>query len=533
MLAAATDGSFLRHAGIPTYGSGLPGDVTDVRAHGKDERVPMKSFRDGHEYLYRLVKALASDVRRRCGARAAPGPPQETCMAEHREPPPNRLPIKLDSTSNGEFEPVPLGSAPRLARALAREAIADAARRVGASRRRYLQSLLGAAATLGAFNRAFAAAGQRGGHYVLPAESPFETAAAQVALGGDEFIFDVQLHHVNPQGAWRQRAGPDAFRGMPNSHCGQADHVECFSSGALLKDVFFDSDTAMGVLSHVPGGMASNPLDFDAAGATRAAANALDGTERLLLHGRCMPTLPGEIDGMDAQLAQFPVAAFKTYTQFGPRDGAAGFFLDDDRFGAPLIERARKLGVRRIAVHKGLPFGQRGYEFSSARDIGPVARRHPDMTFLLYHAGFDPSVKEGPYDAQAKFGVDALVRSMQEAGNPSNVYAELGSTWRYVMRDPDQAAHLMGKLLEDVRRRPCAVGHRLHLVRQPAGPDPGLSRVPDQPRVPAAPWLPRADGAAQAQGVRPQRRAGVRPEARCDAQASSPRTACRRASSTT
>jgi hypothetical protein len=369
-------------------------------------------------------------------------------MPEHREPHPERLPIKLDSTSNGEFEPVPLELAARHACALAREAIDDAARRVGASRRNHLRSLLGAAATLGAFNRAFAAAGQRGGHYALPAEAAFEPAAAQVALGGDEFIFDVQLHHVNPQGAWRQGAGPNAFRGMPNSNCGQADHVECFSSGALLKDVFFDSDTAMGVLSHVPGGMASNPLDFDAAGATRIAANALDGTERLLLHGRCMPTLAGEIDGMDAQMAQFPVAAFKTYTQFGPRDGAAGFFLDDDRFGTPFIERARKLGVRRIAVHKGLPFGQRGYEFSSARDIGPVAERHPDMTFLVYHAGFDPAVREGPYDAQAKFGVDALVRSMQEAGYPANVYAELGSTWRYVMRDPDQAAHLLGKLLK-------------------------------------------------------------------------------------
>jgi len=369
-------------------------------------------------------------------------------MALPREPHPERLPIKLDSTSNGEFEPVPLGPVPRHARALAREAIAEGSRHVGASRRSYLQSLLGAAAALAAFNRAFAASRQRGGHYVLPRESPFELIAAQTALGGDEFIFDVQLHHVNPQGAWRQRAGPDAFRAMPNSHCGKADHVECFSSGALLKDVFFDSDTAMGVLSHMPGGMATNPLDFDAAGATRTAANALDGTERLLLHGRCMPTLEGEIDGMDAQAAQFPVAAFKTYTQFGPRDGLAGFFLDDDRFGTPFIERARKLGVRRIAVHKGLPFGRRGYEYSTSRDIGPVARRHPDMTFLVYHAGFDPGVKEGPYDARALAGVDVLVRSLQEAGNPPNVYAELGSTWRYVMRDPDQAAHLLGKLLK-------------------------------------------------------------------------------------
>lgn len=60
MSAGATDGSYLRNAGIPTYGhSGLAGDVNDVRAHGKDERVMIKSFYEGEEYLYRLVKMLS------------------------------------------------------------------------------------------------------------------------------------------------------------------------------------------------------------------------------------------------------------------------------------------------------------------------------------------------------------------------------------------------------------------------------------------------------------------------------------------
>src|SRR5262245_27287126 len=60
MSAGATDGSFLRNAGIPTYGhSGLAGDVDDVRAHGRDERVAVKSFFEGGEYLYRLVKRLS------------------------------------------------------------------------------------------------------------------------------------------------------------------------------------------------------------------------------------------------------------------------------------------------------------------------------------------------------------------------------------------------------------------------------------------------------------------------------------------
>jgi len=60
MSSGATDGSFLRNAGIPVYGhSGLASDIDDVRAHGRDERVSVKAFDDGVEYLYQLVKMLA------------------------------------------------------------------------------------------------------------------------------------------------------------------------------------------------------------------------------------------------------------------------------------------------------------------------------------------------------------------------------------------------------------------------------------------------------------------------------------------
>lgn len=60
MSAGATDGRFLRNAGIPTYGhSGLASDMFDNRSHGQDERVAVKSFFDGLEYQYLLVKTLA------------------------------------------------------------------------------------------------------------------------------------------------------------------------------------------------------------------------------------------------------------------------------------------------------------------------------------------------------------------------------------------------------------------------------------------------------------------------------------------
>lgn len=61
MSTGATDGLFLRNAGIPVYGvSGIFNDIDDVRAHGRDERIPIRSFFEGQEFLYRLVKRLAT-----------------------------------------------------------------------------------------------------------------------------------------------------------------------------------------------------------------------------------------------------------------------------------------------------------------------------------------------------------------------------------------------------------------------------------------------------------------------------------------
>jgi acetylornithine deacetylase/succinyl-diaminopimelate desuccinylase-like protein len=60
MSTGATDGRRLRAAGIPTYGvSGLFGDPADSRAHGRDERMLVKSYFDGQEFLHRLVHRLA------------------------------------------------------------------------------------------------------------------------------------------------------------------------------------------------------------------------------------------------------------------------------------------------------------------------------------------------------------------------------------------------------------------------------------------------------------------------------------------
>jgi acetylornithine deacetylase/succinyl-diaminopimelate desuccinylase-like protein len=61
MGTGATDGLYLRNAGIPTYGiEGIFYETDDNRSHGRDERVGVKQFFEGLEFQYRLIKSLAS-----------------------------------------------------------------------------------------------------------------------------------------------------------------------------------------------------------------------------------------------------------------------------------------------------------------------------------------------------------------------------------------------------------------------------------------------------------------------------------------
>jgi len=341
------------------------------------------------------------------------------------DPAGTRLPIKLDSTSNGEFVPVPLSPANREANRLAHAAASRNAKRLQFSKREFLISACGAATTLLSFNAANATAGRTGGYFDLPLDSALEPQLAQAKLAGKgEFIFDVQGHFVGtPKGNAR---GPDVF----------------------IKDVFLDSDTDMMVLSFVPSARDAEPLTINEADAVRRIVERLEGTHRLLLHGRVNPNQAGDLEGMDELKEKWGVSAWKTYTQFGP--GGRGYFMTDD-VGLRFVGKARSLGVKVICIHKGLPFGPRSYEHSQCSDIGPIAKRFPDVKFLIYHSGFVSSVREQPYDHDAKRdGIDTLIRSLVDNGvQPgSNVYAELGSTWRFLMRDPEQAAHALGKLLK-------------------------------------------------------------------------------------
>lgn len=367
-----------------------------------------------------------------------------------------RLPIKLDSTSNGEFVPIPLEPANRFANQLAHETADNNAHRLGCSRRDFLMSACGAASTLLAFNTARAADGASGGFFNLPPEAAMEDAAARDVLAGDEFIFDVQGHFVNPEGAWLQGLPEDAkpLSMMPQASCtlGQGGapraYLKCLGPETFVKDVFMDSDTDLMVLSFVPSTREGEPLKIEEAAAVRDIVDNLEGSQRLFLHGRVNPNQAGDIEDMPRLKEDFGICAWKTYTQWGPE--GTGYFLSDEDTGIRFLETAQGLDVPIICIHKGIPFGPQSYEHSLCDDIGVVARRFPNLSFLIYHSGFVPGKSEGPYNPERNEGVDSLIKTVSEnnLGHGSNVYAELGSTWRFLMRDPDSAAHTLGKLMK-------------------------------------------------------------------------------------
>jgi uncharacterized protein len=373
------------------------------------------------------------------------------------DPAGQRLPIKLDSTSNGEYLPLPLEQEHLHANHLAHQAAGDNARRLGTSRRDFLVSSAGAASSLLAMNAAYATAGKTGGFYEVPKEAALDQQLARATVAGNEFIFDVQGHFVNPGGAWTKLLPPTARPLQlpktqtcgPSKGKGQLDYLQCIGQDEFLKDVFLDSDTDLMVLSFVPSTREREPLTIEEAFATSRIVEKMQGTHRLYVHGRVNPNQAGDLEGMDELAAKYPISAWKTYTQWGP-DGK-GFWMDDD-VGLRFIEKVRKLGVRNIAIHKGLSFGPRSYEHSTCADIGRVAKRFPDVNFLIYHSGLVQDQSEGPYNEKRSEGIDSLCSSLAQAGvKPgSNVYAELGSTWRILMRDPTSAAHALGKLFKFV-----------------------------------------------------------------------------------
>jgi hypothetical protein len=122
-----------------------------------------------------------------------------------------------------------------------------------------------------------------------------------------------------------------------------------------------------------------------------------------------------------------------------------------------------------VATHKGFALPGFDQRAAAPRDVGPAAKANPGVNIIVYHSGYDTGDEQTAYrgDAAADSSantVDSLIKSLRENqydasrfrkkgekfGNVPNVWAELGSVWRDVMHDPDQSAHLLGKLINHI-----------------------------------------------------------------------------------
>jgi predicted TIM-barrel fold metal-dependent hydrolase len=333
-----------------------------------------------------------------------------------------------------------------------------------------------------------------------------------------EFIFDVQSHHVDPDGMWRvsnpaieaffaalwPQASP-ATGGKPSigpggyvrgGGAGEVDPIQNLSQHHYLKELFLDSATSATVLSVVPTSPdTNNPLPIEEAKETVDLVNELARSRRSVMHafvmpnrgstgttntGQATPAKPlyfdEEMQLMMERASKYrdKLRGWKTYCAWGDVPNASGWQLDSD-VGLGFLANVKKVSETHkeippvVASHKGfaLPgFDQRG---AAPHDVGRAAKQNPDVTLIIYHSGYDTGDEQKAYRGDAKADsktttVDGFIKSLREVnydashfvekgkkfGNVPNVYAELGSVWRDVMDDPDQAAHLLGKLINHV-----------------------------------------------------------------------------------
>jgi uncharacterized protein len=352
-----------------------------------------------------------------------------------------------------------------LAMRRARAMSEDAARRLGWSRRRFLTSAAGMATGLIALqactNEKRAATGSSstgtsgagttttgaGGTLNVPppASTDIDIATSTTQLPAGMPLIDVQNHLLDYE------LHPDAASfgdGFPQASCDAGNPRLCFTPERWTDLVFGQSDTTMAVLSAIPVVGGVSPLSIDAMERGKQIAAQVCGDGRVLIQGHSVPNvgpIEAALEAMTTVAAEHDICAWKIYTHAGP-----GWFLDDHdptaaQVGEQFLAHVEQLGVGVVCVHKGIS-GDSPY--ASPVDVGPAAVRHPDLSIVVYHSGFEGSYVEQAFDDRGT-GVDRLVRSVRDAGLGvgSNVFAELGSTWRAVMGDLDQAAHLLGKLL--------------------------------------------------------------------------------------
>jgi uncharacterized protein len=370
-------------------------------------------------------------------------------------------PIPTQIVSNEEFLPWPRTRQQTLVEEALAHLSGDACAQLGMSRREFLKTSGGMAAALVAMNSVF------GSLFDVLETELFEPAAFAERQGDPLFIFDVQTHYVSagydPTDAEGRRRGAvtkEALLGLRRRAretglnprlAADRGTLDDLSWQTFVKEVFLDSETSIGLISTPPG-----PYPQEAVVPPKQMAhirdeiNRLAGSQRMLAHGLATPQLgAADLDFMAMQAEQLKIDAWKCYTGSCPRGFDHGWWMDDEKIAYPMLEQARKLHVKRVCVHKGLPLGPVP-EYNHPKDLIKAAKDFPDIDFLVYHSGMKSAASiDEAFEKTGEIPWTTEFCRMKQA-NPDvrNIYMEIGSTFaQLVTTHPVVCAHFFGQIL--------------------------------------------------------------------------------------
>ena len=354
-------------------------------------------------------------------------------------------PIPTQVVSNEEYYPLPQTHDQRRVEHRINE-LADAyGGRLGMNRRQFLKTTGGMAVAFTAMNEVF------GPYFTVQAAEATEPAAYAERWPKKEFILDIQTHHVGVSAPeplfFRKLAAP-----LNKDLQGLEPKAGDLMLRNYLKEVFFDSDTTMGLISGVPSRV-MRVLSTDAMIETRELLNELAGSQRMLSHGLSAPQMPGNDEEIERQVRELRIDAWKCYTGVPDADGP--WFMDDKKIAYPFFEKSLELGVKNVCVHKGLPLPGSSVEYTNPRDIKKAALDFPELNFIIYHSGYRYANYELP-PGEAGVGGDGylewtsdLVRDRRENPSMTNVYMELGTTFGHTaITHPLICGHLLGQVID-------------------------------------------------------------------------------------
>src|SRR5436190_2200556 len=193
--------------------------------------------------------------------------------------------------------------------------------------------------------------------------------------------------------------------------------------------------------------------------ATRKYVNDLAGSQRVLSHGLLRPNRgKPEMEEMERQVKELKIDAWKMYT--GAELGEKAWFMDDEKVAYPFWEKTRKLGVKNLCVHKGLPLGFFNEKACQPLDLEKAALAFPDLNFIVYHSGYRGT---GPFsrgtgdkvedkktdDPQEIPWISDILRIIKKNPKIKNIYFELGSTFGQLSSsNPVQCLHMLGQMIQ-------------------------------------------------------------------------------------